>query len=48
MKRVNFILIKETITIEKCEYKGSKVQVLEYKILKEFITNNYKLFTSKD
>lgn len=41
------MLIEETIIVKECAYKVSKVLILEYKILKKFITNYIKLFTSK-
>jgi hypothetical protein len=41
------VLIEETITVEECVYKVSKALILEHRILKEFITNCNKLFTSK-
>jgi C4-type Zn-finger protein len=41
------MLIEETIIVEKCSYKVSKVIVLEYRMPKEFITNKDKLFTLK-
>ena len=41
------MLIEETIIVKECAYKVSKVLILEYRILKEFITNCNKLFTFK-
>ena len=41
------MLTEETITVEECVYKISKVLILEYKIPKEFITNCDKLFMFK-
>jgi hypothetical protein len=46
-KGAKFVLIEETITTEEYVYKVSKVLILEYRILEEFITNYNKLFTSK-
>ncbi|EMD64118.1 hypothetical protein COCSADRAFT_89251, partial [Bipolaris sorokiniana ND90Pr] len=46
-KVVKFILIEETIIVDKCAYEVIKALVLKYKISKEFITNYNKLFTSK-
>jgi C4-type Zn-finger protein len=39
--------IEETIIVEECAYKVTKVLVLEYRMPKEFITNRNKLFTLK-
>ena len=41
------MLTEETITVEDCAYKVSKALMLEHRILKEFIIDRDKLFTSK-
>ncbi|EMD68775.1 hypothetical protein COCSADRAFT_80409, partial [Bipolaris sorokiniana ND90Pr] len=46
-KAAKFILIEETIIVDKYAYKVIKALVLKYRIPKEFITNYNKLFTSK-
>ncbi|EMD58193.1 hypothetical protein COCSADRAFT_104489, partial [Bipolaris sorokiniana ND90Pr] len=46
-KAAKFVLIEETIIVDKCAYEVIKALVLEYRISKEFITNRNKLFTSK-
>ncbi|EMD84687.1 hypothetical protein COCHEDRAFT_1121780, partial [Bipolaris maydis C5] len=46
-KVIKFISIEETIIIEECAYKVTKVLLLEYRIPIKFITNYNKLFISK-